>query len=144
MKTNFEARYLTKPVVHCTQDGCPLSETCLHSLVHRHLTSRATIECYNPRQQPVGDSCPYYLPQKVIRTARGFRSGLLRVPQGYSQEIRETIQEEMDWARTTYYEYRIGKRGISPDEQKRIKSIFGRYGVKGKIFDSHESVYVTE
>lgn len=144
MKTNFDPKYLTKPVTHCLQATCPLAETCLHSLAHRHLPPQSSYVCYDPRLQSDGEGCPTYLPNEIIRMAKGFRTGIRRVPQKDTQEARQAIRYEMDWGVSTYYEYRSGKRTLSPEQQAVISDILRRYGIDGEPFDTYIEVYPSE
>ena len=144
MKTNFDPKYLTKPLTHCLQATCPLAETCLHSLVHRHLPPRDSCVCYDPRLRSDGEACPTYLPNEIIRLAKGFRTGILRVSQRDTKAARQAILHEMDWGVSTYYEYRSGKRALSPEQQTVITSILLGYGIDGEVFDTYTEAYPSE
>ncbi|WP_112319200.1 DUF6078 family protein [Porphyromonas cangingivalis] len=144
MKTNFDPKYLTKSVTHCLKATCSLAESCLHSLVHRHLPPQSSYVCYDPRLQSDGETCPTYLSNRIIRMAKGFRTGIQRVPQKDAKKARQTIRYEMDWGVSTYYEYRSGKRALSPEQQVVISDILHRYSIEGELFDAYIEVYPSE
>ncbi len=93
----------------CLNDNCEKREHCLRWQLREYVAkNRMTLTCINPRHKDVAKGkCPLYLDDKKIRMA-----GQLIAAYG----------------RTIYYEYRNGKRLISPQKQAFIREVCQQCG----------------
>ena len=127
----------------CYKESCPLHESCLRWKVGCHVpSSQMRCNCVNPNFEHVGTrECPLHRPAEKVRMAQGmthiFNS---EMPKRLEPTIRATLIDS--WRRTYYFEYRSGKRLLSPAMQEMVRRLFRKQGWTEEVhFDNYVEEY---
>lgn len=127
----------------CFAEQCPLKEHCLHYLVGQQLPdTRSSFHCINPRYQDVAtDHCPLFRPSAKVKFAQGMMHIFnADMPRRIEPFVRSNLIA--NYCKTYYYEFRNGKRLISPAIQDEIRALFREANWTEDIhFDSYVEDY---
>lgn len=137
------ARQARNGYTMCFSAQCPKKEQCLRWKVGRHLTAeRSDYSCINPLHPGVATAhCPRYRSAEKATFARGM-TGIFTddMPQRVEKHVRRTLIARHN--RAYYFEYRNGKRLITPALQEEIRTLFRQAGWQGEVrFDSYTEDY---
>ena len=134
MTTEERFREKSAHYLHCFNNECPLHQTCLPWLVSQHTTKTdVIITCVNPMNPGVkAGKCEMYRENKSVSYARGMMHFFDQMTGLQERAIRRRLIGT--YSRKTFYEYRNGKRPISPDIQRNIARICKE---EGYIADPH-------
>ena len=134
---NKEPQYETMPEHYllCFNDECELAESCLHRLAVRSGRQKdEVVTVVNPIRY-CGKNCRYYKENKVVTMAYGMKDSFHEVKADHIASLRNSLINH--FGRGSYYLRRNGLRGITPEEQQYIASIFRHFGYELK-FDRME------
>lgn len=128
--------------VHCFNAACPRAGECLRQLAGRHVdASRAVVQAVSPAVWPAGGgACEWFKPMRLVRRAWGVREAIGRMPYRDGRLVVKALNQM--YAKATLN--RISNHLLPLDEvqQRRIETLFARYGVTGeRVFDRVEMVY---
>ncbi len=128
--------------VICTNISCPLKDKCL-----RYLTGLNTPDvidhanCVLPKALENGQ-CRWFDPQKVVVNALGFIHLYDRVMKKDFTRMRKEVTRYLHGAKL-YYEYKDGKRPLSPEQQQWIRNYVKSCGYDWEVeFDHYFEAYV--
>lgn len=112
----------------CLNEICEKREHCLRWQLREYVAKdRMTLTCINPRHKDVAKgNCSWYLNDKKIRMAKGMMQFYDEMPR--KMEVLIKGQLIAAYGRTIYYEYRNGKRLISPQKQAYIREVCQKCG----------------
>ena len=127
----------------CFVEGCPLRESCLRWKVGRCVSAtQMRCNCVNPHFDQVGTkSCPMHRRGEKVKMAKGMTHIFTDdMPKGLEPIVRTLLIEH--WRRTYYFEYRNGKRLLSPAMQEHVRRLFRQNGWQGEVcFDEYVEAY---
>ena len=132
-----QPQYETMPEHYllCFNDECELAESCLHRLAARSGRQKdEVVTVVNPIRY-CGKNCRYYKENKVVTMAYGMKDSFHEVKADHIASLRNSLINH--FGRGSYYLRRNGLRGITPEEQQYIASVFCHYGYELK-FDRME------
>lgn len=135
--TNKQPQYETMPEHYllCFNDECELAESCLHRLAARSGRQKdEVVTVVNPIRY-CGKNCRYYKENKVVTMAYGMKDSFHEVKADHIATLRNSLINH--FGRGSYYLRRNGLRGITPEEQQYIASVFRHFGYELK-FDRME------
>lgn len=136
MNTN-QPQYETMPEHYllCFNDECELANSCLHRLAARSRQQKdEVVTVVNPIRY-CGKNCRYYKENKVVTMAYGMKDSFHEVKADHIASLRNSLINH--FGRGSYYLRRNGLRGITPEEQQYIASVFRHFGYELK-FDRME------
>ena len=135
--TNKQPQYETMPEHYllCFNNDCPLADKCLHRLAARSGRQKDEVTLAVNPVRCSGKSCRHYKENKVVTMAYGMKDSFHEVKADHIASLRNTLINH--FGRGSYYLRRNGLRGITPDEQQYISSVFRNYGYELK-FDRME------
>lgn len=116
---------MPRDFAHCLNAGCERAGECLrHRMALLMPAERGTVTIVNPRAvDPSGRDCAYFKPGQAVTYALGI-----------TRLLDDLIRH---FGRTLYYRFRRKERAISSEDQKCIRQIFLRNGVREEpVFDS--------
>lgn len=127
--------------VLCTNNTCPLRQDCLRFLAGSHAPeSLETASCVMPHTLKDG-KCRWYDKKKVVVHAFGFEHLYDKVLKQDYTSMRKSITQFLHGVKM-YYEYKHGKRPLSPGQQHEIRQIVRDYGYPMEVhFDSYSEAY---
>lgn len=128
---------MPRDFAHCLNAGCERAGECLrHRMALLMPAERGTVTIVNPRAvDPSGRDCAYFKPGQVVTYALGITRLLDDLPHAKSVVIKQQLI--LHFGRTLYYRFRRKERAISSEDQKCIRQIFLRNGVREEpVFDS--------
>lgn len=126
----------------CFNHACERRESCLHWLGRVYVSTNSwVVECINPANpEACGNSCIMYRLNKKVRVAFGFTELFNRLPRDMGSALMHAFIAEHH--RTYAYEYRNGKRPMSPQIQDSITAICRELGYSGAVtFDCYKEEY---
>lgn len=113
----------------CFSDQCAQREQCLHWLVHPYTGNHNLVtSCVNCNHKAMlQGECPFFRIAEKQHMACGMISLLSNdMPRRVEDGIRRSLFKY--FGRTYYYEYRAGKRLLSPKQQADVARIVRRHG----------------
>ena len=125
---NNEPTYETMPEHYllCFTDDCPLADTCLRRLAARSgKVKDEVVMVVNPVRY-CGDNCPSYKENRMVTMAYGMKDSFHEVKADHIARLRGKLIDH--FGRGSYYLRRNGLRGITPEEQQYIGSVFRQFG----------------
>ena len=137
MEETLDYNSMPRDFAHCLNAGCERAEECLrHRMALLMPAERGTVTIVNPRAvDPSGRDCAYFKPGQAVTYALGITRLLDDLPHAKSVVIKQQLIRH--FGRTLYYRFRRKERAISPEDQKCIRQIFLRNGVREEpVFDS--------
>ena len=127
----------------CFAEHCPLKEQCLRWKVGQQMPdTRSFYHCVNPHYQHVAtEQCSLFRKAEKVKFAKGmmhiFNDDM---PRRVKPFVRQRLIGKH--CRTYYYEFRNGKRLISPAVQEEVRNLFREAGWNEEIhFDSYVEDY---
>lgn len=125
----------------CFNTQCPRRESCLRwqagLLAPEDL---AATRCVTPKAL-TPEGCRCFASTDRITIARGFENIFDDVRKADYTEMRKEMTELLSGNRY-YYEYKHGKRPLSPQKQEQILQLFARWGYAENVrFDSYEEAF---
>ena len=125
MEETLDYNSMPRDFAHCLNAGCERAGECLrHRMALLMPAERGTVTIVNPRAvDPSGRDCAYFKPGQAVTYALGI-----------TRLLDDLIRH---FGRTLYYRFRRKERAISSEDQKCIRQIFLRNGVREEpVFDS--------
>ncbi len=119
----------------CFNDECELVESCLHRLAARSGRQKDEVMMVVNPIKYCGKNCRYYKENKVVTMAYGMKDSFHEVKADHIASLRNSLINH--FGRGSYYLRRNGLRGITPEEQQYIASVFRHFGYELK-FDRME------
>lgn len=136
-------KMIAKGYVVCCVEGCPLCKQCLRWQVGLQFPeTEMFITCINPKYESVGtEHCIHYKNAQKVLMARGMTQIFTdEMPKKVVQGVRNVLIKRYN--RTYFFEYRNGKRLISPKMQDEIRQLFRDYGWNEEVkFDGYAEAY---
>lgn len=127
----------------CFAEQCPKREKCLHWKVGQHLTGKYNYyHCINLLYKDVAtENCPCFRDSAKVKFAKGMTGTFTDdMPQRVEKYVRGTLINRQN--RSYYFEYRNGKRLISPALQEEIRELFREAGWNEEVkFDGYVEDY---
>ncbi len=115
----------------CQNEACPQKEHCLRHLCLEWISSECfSIRALNPKCYPAGKKCTFFRTDKKISLAWGIKNLLSELPYDSAKEIKKTLLAM--FGRTKYYQFYREEKPLLPAEQKIIKRVFLKCGVKSE------------
>lgn len=121
----------------CINKECPRCGECLRYRCAQVLSpENETVFCVSPSQWE-SDGCRHFVDGQPIRMARGFTKLFDQVLTKHAASLRLDLTALLHGVRI-YYEYKRGKRLLTPDEQAEIRRIVRHYGYEWEVsFDGY-------
>lgn len=136
----FKERAATGNV--CLNVDCPQREHCLRWQLREYVPrDRVFVMSVNPRYKGVAQGqCPAFRSDERITLAKGMVHFYDEMPRRMEERVKGLLIAR--YGRTIYYEYRNGKRLISPAMQAYIKDTCLHCGwTKEPVYDGYEEDY---
>lgn len=142
MENGFNYESVPSGYAHCFNQQCTKNKKCMRHLVAKHCSPfRSTVCIINPICIPKEtDTCTYFHPIQKIRIAWGVKHLFDNLPHKDVAEVKSQIINH--FGKTTYYRLYRKERGMLPEDQKFIRTIFRRKGfMEEPNFDSYSDEY---
>lgn len=142
MDTNFDYNLMPYDFVHCLNAECLRADTCLrHQMALRIPADRKTVTVVTPSSiKASGEDCPHFKVDQMVSYARGITHLLDHLPHNKSVIIKKQLLDH--FGRSLYYRFWRKEYMISPAQQKDIRNIFHKNGIKEEpMFDEFISHY---
>lgn len=138
MSSKYDFSQVGKGFVFCFLSDCPRCNECLRYCAGREL----------PDDRPFGPAvypgaycqgeCRFFRKNEKVRLATGFGGGPMR---HVFLALRRRMTEYLH-GNGVYYQYRNGKKWLSPEQQEHIIEMCRRYGYTGEVtFDCYKDDY---
>ena len=137
----IDFRNLPKGYVFCFNSDCARHEQCLRWIVsNQYVTDDLTCQVVRPHVARL-KACPFYSKPEVQRMAWGFTKLFAEVKAKDGPVLREQMRNYLG-GMGTYSRYKLGRRLLTPQQQKYIISLFRKKGyTEGLEFDNYVTVY---
>ena len=144
MKTDKEmidVRNVPSGYIRCFNEQCALHAECLRWQVGRH-----TDPCLTTAQTVLPtvldmEACPHYQEAVQQRMAWGFNTLFAEVKRKDERPLRNAMTEYLGGV-GTYSRYKLGRRLLTPEQQRHIMALFQQRGyADGLGFDHYMTVY---
>lgn len=129
---------------YATDEQCGRASHCLRRQAARlneeQEKPRSVAYCVTPTyvtRVSTGTPCEHFRPDTPLRYARGMSHLFDAVPRSIYSQVRKRVMQVFSCERIFYYAQK-GEYLTSPDEQKRILSIFAQTGLPEPSFDAYE------
>lgn len=142
MKDDFDYQAVPYDYIHCFNQDCPRSESCLRHLAAMHAPKTTPyIATVNPAAYPEDyDHCPHFRSAAKVRFAWGIESICDNIPYKTALTLKACLHNL--YPKTTYYRILHQERPLSPEEQAVIARIFVQNGVTTPpVFDRYTDDY---
>ncbi len=113
MDSDFRPDLMTKDIVYCLLEQCPLANSCLRYLSYQHSSSFSIHSFVDPRRAVSKEGCPHYLTNRVQRQARGFKRAIGFLPYNSVASFRGRVAYELNCGRSHFYRYSSGEYPLS-------------------------------
>lgn len=124
-------------VAECERkDECMRYQACLRAPLG-HIRHPCVLPTVTRRSQ-----CPQFHPIHKVRVAVGFRYIFDKVLAKDIADMRAQVSAYLG-NKSAFYDYRKGKRALTPRQQEWISHLFRRYGYTHEVvFDAYKDVFV--
>lgn len=143
-RLNAEFDYSQVPswYVICTNESCPLREDCMRFIAGSNAPESTEIAmCVMPKTLKDGH-CRLYDKKTVVVMAKGFTTLYDKVMKKDFTRMRKAITQYLHGAKM-YYEYKDGRRALSPEQQNWIRNFVKSQGYEWEVkFDHFSESYV--
>ncbi len=141
MENRFDFKKIGPGYLFCFNAECPKREECIHFAVSRHIPDSMIVgKAVLPTACRDGE-CKYFKQLKTVEYAYGFEHIYDKVLRKDYTDMRLLLTEYLGNI-GKYYDYKHGKRGLSPTQQHFINRLFARYGYTTPVvFDRYETQY---
>ena len=142
MEKDFDFKQVPYNWPLCYLSECGRKEECLRyqvtSCVPRQVTN---YPCVLPTALEQGQ-CHYFHAIQRVKAAAGFRNIVAELKEKDLYPIRVEMTAYLG-CKSTYYNYRNGKKLLTPKQQEHIKKILQRHGYTDEIrFDGYRDIYL--
>ena len=142
LNTEFDFSLVPSWYAICTNGNCPFKQDCLRYLAGSNAPeSLDTALCVMPHMANDGN-CRLFDKKNVVVMAAGFTTLYDQVLKKDYTSMRKAITRYLHGAKM-YYEYKDGKRGLNPEQQKWIRNFVSSQGYDFEVkFDRFFEAYV--
>jgi len=138
----FDYSFVPSWYIICFNSSCPLKDNCLRYLTGLNTpTEMDHAHCVLPKAFGNGH-CRWFDKKKVVVNVLGFRHLYDRVMKKDFTRMRKEITRYLHGVKF-YYEYKDGKRPLSPEQQQWIRNYVKSCGYDWEVeFDCYFEAYV--
>lgn len=143
MKNDFDYSLVSYGFPHCFNDQCRQADSCLRHLAAKQSKSGSQyINVLNPAYYPSdGKKCPAFLTSTKVKIAWGITHLLDDVPHRIASQMRRMMISH--FTKSLYYRYYRKERGVSPEDQLYIRTLFKQNGIQMEpVFDYYTEEYI--
>lgn len=127
----------------CNRENCPQAAQCLRRMAWDGIedTECPTLFIVNPLLTATDGHCPSFHQAQPVKTARGFRNALAKMPHGGVGKVAGALSKV--YGLRAYYKMRCGEHPLTPHEQEQVADALKRFGAQEPIiFDNYYDDYV--
>lgn len=141
MENMFNFKMRGRGHLFCFNAECPQRNDCVRYTAGQNVPdTRETGTAVLPAACR-GKECRFFKPLQMAEYAYGFEHIYDNVTHKDYTLIRKQLTGYLG-NRGRYYHYKHGKIGLSPEQQRYIRDVFGRYGYSSEVvFDKYVTQY---
>lgn len=142
MTPDFNYNEVPIPFIHCLNKQCKRSSKCLRYLVTAYVPAqRQHFYVVNPSHIAAAKgTCPLFMADEKQRFALGMTHLLDNVPHRTAVILKREMIAALN--RATFYRCQRKERLLSPGEQKLIRQLFLKMGIKEEpVYDEYVEQY---
>lgn len=141
MENSFDFKKIGPGYLFCFNAECPKKDECVRYVVSSHIPDDVTVGTAVLPPACRNGECKYFKSAQIVEYAYGFEHIYDKVMRKDYTTLRKILTEHLG-NNGKYYEYKHGKRGLTPEQQQYIRELFAHYGyTEGVDFDRYVMQY---
>lgn len=141
MENIFDFEKIGSGYIFCFNAGCPKRDDCIRFVVGNHIPDNREIGQAVLPTAFKNHECRFFKQARIVEYAYGFEHIYDNVLRKDYTPLRKTLTLYLG-NKGKYYEYKYGKRGLSPEKQQYIRNLFMQYGyTEDIVFDKYVMQY---